>query len=182
MLPQISTVHVERRTQRWMANGAIAPTHDFAIVAEGLHSCLTARPNASMLDIRISLYVTLSALGIPITPTNHRIFRWILEPLLLVLVRRRLADDATSIKIGHAAAARDEMKSIAEEFRELVGRAGVDTPSIDTLRRYLDATEPIADGSCIHPHQVAFRLDRIGSGGSRRRLFGVAVSIDQSKS
>lgn len=51
-------------------------------------------------------YRVLSALGIPITPSNHRIFQWIPEPLLLLLMRRMLGDDATTITIGHAFAAR----------------------------------------------------------------------------
>lgn len=42
---------------------------------------------------------------------------------------------------------RDEMKAIDDEFSELARRAGMDTPSIDALRRYLDGTDPIADGS-----------------------------------
>jgi hypothetical protein len=89
----------------------------------------------------------MSALGIPITPTSHKIFKWMPEPLLLALMRRKLDDEATSIKIGHALHADREMKAIADDFSELARRAGVETPAMDTLRSYLEGAEPIADGS-----------------------------------
>ena len=87
----------------------------------------------------------LSALGIPITPSSHKIFRWIPDFLFVAIARRKLADKAWSIKIGHAVAARNEMRTIADEFRELARRSGVATPAIDQLRSYLDATTPSAD-------------------------------------
>ena len=87
----------------------------------------------------------LSALGIPITPSSHKIFRWIPEFLFVAIARRKLADEAWSIKIGHAVAARSEMRTISDEFRELVRRSGVATPAIDELRSYLDATNQSAD-------------------------------------
>jgi len=93
----------------------------------------------------------LTALGIPITPAIHKIFRWIPEFLFVAIARRKLADKSWSIKIGHAVAARNEMRTIAEEFRELVRRSGVATPAIDQLRTYLTATIPTTD-SKIDPH------------------------------
>jgi len=87
----------------------------------------------------------LSALGIPITPSSHKIFRWIPEFLLVAITRRKLDDKAWSIKIGHAVAARDEMRTIADEFRELARKSGIATTAIDQLRTYLDANKPSAD-------------------------------------
>ena len=49
----------------------------------------------------------LSALGIPITPSSHKIFRWMPLFLLVAITRRKLSDEAWSIKIGHALAARN---------------------------------------------------------------------------
>ncbi len=93
-------------------------------------------------------YRVLSALGIPVTPKSHRIFQWLPEPLLLVVARRMVESDTTSIKIGHALAARNEMRTLADEFRELIQKADVRTPSIDILNRYVDPqVEPIPDGS-----------------------------------
>ncbi len=87
----------------------------------------------------------LSALGIPITPSSHKIFRWIPGFLFVVIARRKLAEKAWSIKVGHVATAREEMATIANEFRELARQSGVATPAIDQLRSYLDATNPSAD-------------------------------------
>ena len=90
----------------------------------------------------------LGAQGIPITPGSHKIFGWIPEPLLVVLMRRMIQSDAMSIKIGHAARARKEMKVIAEEFRALAAETSIATPAIDRLRNYVEPTaEPIVDGS-----------------------------------
>ena len=86
-------------------------------------------------------YRVLSALGIPITPSSHRIFQWIPEFLLIPIMKRKLSDEAMRIKIGHAEAARDEMKVISDEFHELVRQSGVKTPAIDQLRKYLDKSE-----------------------------------------
>ena len=82
-------------------------------------------------------YRVLSALGIPITPASHRIFRWIPMFLLVAITRRKLSDEAWCIKIGHALAARDEMRMLADEFRELVRQSGTKTPAIDRLRTYI---------------------------------------------
>ena len=93
-------------------------------------------------------YRILRAHGIPITPANHRIFRWLPEPLLLIIMRRMFESDTMSIKIGHALGARDEMKTIADEFRALAAATSISTPAMDRLDIYLDpAARPIADGS-----------------------------------
>jgi len=97
-------------------------------------------------------YRVLSKLGIPITPKSHRIFQWLPQLLLLILIRRMLKDPTTDIKIGHALGARNEMKTLADEFRELIRESGVPTPTIDILNRHLDPqTEPLPDGSSKIP-------------------------------
>ncbi len=127
----------------------ISPTANALYMAGGDIGRLKRTRDAQLLMLRAIRegYRVLSAIGIPITPPNHKIIQWIPEPVLLVLMRRKLDDDTTSIKIGHASGARNEMKAIADEFNELARRSGVETPSIDTLRSYLEGTEPIADGS-----------------------------------
>lgn len=90
----------------------------------------------------------LSALGIPITPRNHAIFRWLPEPVLLAVARRMLKSGGMDIKIGHALGARSEMRTLAEELRELIRESDVPTPSIDILNPHLDPhTETLPDGS-----------------------------------
>ena len=97
-------------------------------------------------------YTVLSAHGIPITPKSHRIFQWLPEPLLLVLMRRMVKSDTTSIKIGHALGARNEMKTIADELGGLAETAAISTPAMDRLYQYLDpSTEPVPAGSSEIP-------------------------------
>jgi len=97
-------------------------------------------------------YSVLSAHGVPITPKSHRIFQWLPEPLLLALMRRMVESDTTSIKIGHALGARNEMKTIADELRRLAGTTSISTPAMDRLYPYLDpSTEPVSAGSSEIP-------------------------------
>lgn len=50
--------------------------------------------------------------------------------------------------IGHAHAARDEMKQIANDFRLLARSTAVPTPAMDRLSAHLDPdVQPVADGS-----------------------------------
>ena len=62
------------------------------------------------------------------------------EMLLVAITRRKLDDKAASIKIGHALGAREKMKAIANEFRELSKQSGIATPAIDQLQPYFDDT------------------------------------------
>lgn len=132
----------------------ISPTANALYMAGGDIERLKRTRDAQLLMLRAIRegHRVLSALGIPITPPEHKKFLWIPEPLLLMLTKRKLDDDAMKIKIGHASRARKEMKAIADEFYELVRRSGVKTPSIDKLRGYLEKTQkPIADGSSEIP-------------------------------
>lgn len=113
----------------------------------------------------------LSGLGIPITPSSHNIFRWIPESLFVAIARRKLADKAWTIKIGHAVAAQKEMKTIADEFRELVLRSGVATPAIDQLRHYLETCDPTAD---------SHHGSRIKADGASRLCLSLANGVRES--
>ncbi len=54
--------------------------------------------------------------------------------------------------IGHAHAARVEMKLIADEFNVLAQSGSVPTPAMDRLYTYIDPdVQPIADGSAQVP-------------------------------
>ena len=121
----------------------ISPTANALYMAGGDIEQLQLNRETLVLMIRAIRegHRVLSALGVPITPSSHKFFRWIPEFLLVAIARRKLDDDAWSIKIGHAVAARDEMKTIADEFHELARRSGVDTPAIDQLRTYLDGAK-----------------------------------------
>jgi 2-dehydropantoate 2-reductase len=94
-------------------------------------------------------YRVLRALGVPITPANHKIFEWIPEPILVALMRRLLNTKTAEIEIaGHANAARDEFKQLADDFRALARTTSVPTPAMDRLYTYIDpAVPPLPEGS-----------------------------------
>jgi len=94
-------------------------------------------------------YRVLRALGIPITPANHKVFDWIPEPILVALMRRLLNTKTAEIEIaGHANAARDEFEHLADEFRTLARTTSVPTPAMDRLYTYIDpAVPPLPEGS-----------------------------------
>ncbi len=152
----------------------ISPTANALYMAGGDAGRLARTRDALVLMLRAIRegYLVLGAHGIPITPSNHRIFRWIPEPLLLVLTRRMIQSDSTSIKIGHAERARKEMKTIAEEFRALAAATAIATPAIDRLNKYVDpSAEPIADASAELP------LDWSGLWALGAALVFLAVAI-----
>ena len=94
-------------------------------------------------------YTVLQALGVPITPANHKIFKWIPEPILIVLMRRLFNTKTAEIEVaGHANAARNEFEHLADEFRALARTTSVPTPAIDRLYTYIDpAVPPLPEGS-----------------------------------
>jgi 2-dehydropantoate 2-reductase len=136
----------------WLKTHAaeISPTAN-ALYMTGVDIGRMARTRDSLLLMLRAIregYKVLSALGITILPRNHRIFKWLPEPLLLFLMRRSIESDAASIKIGHVLDAREEMRILGDEFRKLIREAGIQTPAIDSLRQYLNPlTEPAPEGS-----------------------------------
>ena len=132
----------------------ISPTANALYSAAGDAARLARTRDARVLMLRAIRegYSVLSALGIPITPKNHRLFQWLPEPILLGVMKRMLEADTTNLKIGHALGARKEMKTIADEFRALVERASIATPAMDRLYRHLEpSAEPLPDASAALP-------------------------------
>jgi 2-dehydropantoate 2-reductase len=95
----------------------------------------------------------LRALDVSITPASYRLLQWIPEPILVSGLRRLLGSPFAEIGLaGHANAARDEFKQLADEFRGLARAAGVPTPAMDQLYLYIDpAVQPVAEGSARIP-------------------------------
>ena len=97
-------------------------------------------------------YKVLQELDIPIVPAKHKILKWIPEPVLVALMRRIFKSEQMADLIGHAHAARDEMKQIAKEFKALSQNTSVPTPAMDRLFTYTDPDiQPVADGSAQIP-------------------------------
>lgn len=143
-------VSISANMDAWLKThvAEISPTANaLYMVALNIHR-LARNRDALLLMLRAIRegYKVLSKIGVPITPKKHRLFQWLPEPLLIVLMRRKLENKTARIKLGHAVEARDEMKTLADEFRKLIRKAGIDTPSIDTLYRYLnEESEPVPD-------------------------------------
>jgi len=90
-------------------------------------------------------FQVLRANGVPITPGNHRVLEWLPESLLVFLMRRMLQADTMAIKIGHAEQGRAEWQLLADEFRSLIERVDVPTPSIDVAYRHLSPASAAAE-------------------------------------
>jgi 2-dehydropantoate 2-reductase len=142
-------VSISRDMDAWLKTHAaeISPTAGALFMAGGDIGQLKSNREALVLMIRAIRegHRVLSSIGVPVTPSIHKTFRWIPEMFLVAITRRKLDDKAASIKIGHALAAREEMKAISNNFCELDSRSGIATPAIDQLRPYLDDTNQRAD-------------------------------------
>lgn len=132
----------------WLKTHAakIVPTACALYMAGGNAQRLAKTRNALLLMVRAirEEYRVLHECGIPITPGNHRVFEWLPERILLALAKRMVESDMTTIKIGHADAARDEMKLLADEFVSMAGATAVPTPAMDHLYQYLTPVQKSA--------------------------------------
>jgi len=85
----------------------------------------------------------LRVLGVPITPARIRRFEWLPEPILLFVLQHTLVKDEMKVAVvGHAQAAPDEMRHLADEFLGLARSTSVPTPAIDRLYAYFDPATP----------------------------------------
>ncbi len=141
-----------RQIDAWLKThvAEILPTAEAFYMAAGDTKRLVRTRDALVLMVRAIRegYQVLRASGVPIVPRKHRMFRWLPEPILVAIMKRMIASEATSIKIGHGLAARNEMALLTDDFAALASTTSVETPTMQRLARYIDpATEPLADGS-----------------------------------
>lgn len=88
-------------------------------------------------------FAVLRALDVPIVPERLRVFEWIPEPLAVAFLRQLIARPEMQVAlVGHAQAARDEVKHLADEFLALARATCVPTPAIDRLYPHLDLDTP----------------------------------------
>jgi 2-dehydropantoate 2-reductase len=129
----------------------VSPAANAIYMAGGDNNRLARTRDGLVLMVRAIRegYRVLQALGVPITPANHKIFKWIPEPILVALMRRLFNTKTAEIEVaGHANAARDEFKHLADEFKALARTTSVPTPAMDRLYSYIDpAVPPIPEGS-----------------------------------
>jgi 2-dehydropantoate 2-reductase len=71
-------------------------------------------------------------------PFEFNLFYWLPEFMNMMAVKGLLESKFAEVAFAmHAKAARDEMEDLAREFQELTARTSVDTPNIDTLRKFI---------------------------------------------
>jgi len=127
-----------------------------AVYAAGGDIYRTARTrDAIVLAVRATRegFRALRALGLPLIPAVVQVYRWLPEPLLVMLLARLARTEMAGLAVAsHANAARDEMAALAAECRALYQRAGIPTPAWDQIMRYVDPAVPILpEGSAALP-------------------------------
>ncbi|MBA7606030.1 hypothetical protein ES703_13168 [subsurface metagenome] len=129
----------------------VSPLANALYLAGGDNYQLARTRDGIVLSIRAIRegFKVLRAQGVPVTPSAIKTIKWLPEPILVPLVRAVLNTERAEIGLaGHANAARDEMKHLADEFRALTNSTKIKTPAINRLYPYTDpAVPPIPDGS-----------------------------------
>ena len=125
----------------------VSPVANAIYMAGGDNYKLARTPELVRLMVRAirESYLVLRTLKIPVTPPKLRFWELIPEFILVTALRwwantKHFETAATH----HSNAARDEMETLAAEFRTLVQRAAVQTPALDEMYKFLRATS--ADG------------------------------------
>lgn len=122
---------------------AVAPA---LYLAGGDHLRMARTRDAVTLAVRAGreALAVLTDLGIKITPRGLTMLNWMPEPLLVPLLQRRLANPLLETAISrHAAADRDEIQHLTDEFLKLAERSRVPTPYINRLYRSFDPAYPL---------------------------------------
>ncbi len=151
-------VEIRQDMDAWLKYhvAALMPALVPAVYASGTSVERMARTrDAVVLAVRgmREAFRALEKAGVPMSPRKFRILYWIPEPLLVFLVRRKLKGEAMKISgEGHLKAAREEVESLTQEFRDFVRRNGIATPVIDSMSKWYEpGTPPLPDGSSAIP-------------------------------
>ncbi len=71
-------------------------------------------------------------------PFQFTLLNWLPESMSMMAVKQLLASKFAEIAFAmHAKSARDEMRTLARELQELSAAASIETPNIDTLRKFI---------------------------------------------
>jgi 2-dehydropantoate 2-reductase len=146
-------VHISPNMDAWLKTHAalVSPMADALMLARGDNYRLARTRDGIVLMIRAirECFAALRALGIPVLPRQLALMARLPEPILVALLTLFMNTRAAEIALArHANAARDEMRTFADELNVLVARSGVPTPNLDRLYSFLDpATPPLPDGS-----------------------------------
>jgi 2-dehydropantoate 2-reductase len=94
-------------------------------------------------------FQVIKAHRIPITPAKLLLLEWLPEPFLIWLMQLGFDTEPAELVLArHANAARDEMSTLADEFKVLASQTQVSTPAINLLYQYVNPRkEPLPVGS-----------------------------------
>ena len=149
-------VAINSQMDAWLKThvAEVNPMANALFMAGGDNYRLARTRDAIVLMIRAIRegYSVLGKLNIPIVPAKHKLLKWIPEPVLVALMRHIFKSKQMADLIGHAHAARNEMKQIDGEFKVLAQSTSVPTPAMNRLHTYNDQdVKPVADGSAQIP-------------------------------
>ena len=91
----------------------------------------------------------LKKLNIPVQPPALKKFLWLPEPIMVAFLRKLLNNPRMEVgMVRHAAAIRDEIQQLNNEFLELAESSGVFTPTIRFLiAQFNEKAPPLPEGS-----------------------------------
>lgn len=158
----------------------LMPSLGPALYACGTNNYRLARTrDAIVLTIRAIRegFKVLRSLGLPVTPAYLKLFELVPEPVLVALLPHLLTREEMRVAlVGHANAARDEVKHLADEFLALACQTSIPMPAIDRLYPYLDPDTPLMpDGIAEIPLKWGGTL--IGLGALTAALAGGVMLV-----
>lgn len=152
------TVRIQTNMDAWSKShvALLMPSLAPALYAAGTDNERLARTrDAIVLAIRAIRegFAVLRSLEIPVLPARLRLLDRFPEPLLVWMLKRSMRKETAKVTLsGHANAARDEMKHLADEFLVLARKTSVPTPAIDRLYSHFDPKTPLMpEGSATIP-------------------------------
>ncbi len=135
-------VETSKRMDAWLKTHVVkvSPVANALYMVGGDNHQLARSRDALVLMVRAMRegFRVLRALNIPIVPSKLKIVEWMPERMVIFLMRLMVNSKEAEITMaGHANAARDEMKRLADEFRTLARSTSVPTPAMDRLYSYI---------------------------------------------
>ena len=138
-------VEISSDMRAWLVThaGVALPIASALYLVEGGALELSGRPEILRLLIAAirESFAVQEALGIPVTPRRLLMYRWVPSWILNTMMRARFATRMAEIGIqGYSLAAQDEVEALIGEYRELLTKAGLRTPALNTLYNLHDGS------------------------------------------
>ncbi len=131
-------VEIAADMRAWLVThaGIALPIASALYLVEGGALELSGRPDILRLLIAAirESFAVQEAVGIPVTPRRLLMYRWVPAWILNTMMRARFATRMAEVGIqGYSMATQDEVAALIEEYRELLAKAKLHTPALNTL-------------------------------------------------